>query len=328
LTVSHRTAHTAGADMHWLWEQMESPITDVRSVRRRTNLLVAIHLTLTAAALAVLVLVVWRIRLLVTLTQRSNVETLILAFVVVFVLYLLVTTLSGTRGALVLLGVRLLGRDRAQRWLQRRAERERKETKKAYLNVVVQAPGGGMLELPIEDGYGRLGTLRLDGAEVALVDIPEPIANSPLALAARVLGEVGSLDGTHSPPRVVAWAGIDEELAERYGSQVRAFKRLEGALGATLWPAVRLDGAGVERIAALMREAAPELREDLLLPDIEYSAEFTIPIIPEPLAFMQVKRSQEHADPVATIGCATLVVLSLLAVVAWVIVNPPWVPEK
>jgi uncharacterized membrane protein len=139
LTASRGAAQTAAADMHWLWELMESPITDVRSVRRRTNLLVAVHLTLTAAALAVLVLVVWRIRLLVTLTQRSNVETLILAFVVVFVLYLLITTLPGTRGALVLLGVRLLGRERAQRWLQRRAERERKETKKAYLNVIVQA---------------------------------------------------------------------------------------------------------------------------------------------------------------------------------------------
>jgi hypothetical protein len=121
---------------------------------------------------------------------------------------------------------------------------------------------------------------------------------------------------------------IDEALAERYGSEVRAFRRLEEALGKPLWPSVRLDEAGVARIKEVLRAAAPELREDSLLPDIEYSAEFTLPIIPEPLAFVQVKRSQEHADAVASIGCATVVVLGMLALFAWVVVSPPWVPAK
>jgi hypothetical protein len=36
----------------------------------------------------------------------------------------------------------------------------------------------------------------------------------------------------------------------------------------------------------------------------------------------------EHADAVASMGCATLVALTILAVIAWIIVNPPWVPGK
>ena len=314
--------------VHWLWEAMQSPITDVASVYRRTSWLIGIHLVLSAAATAVLGLLVWRVRLLVTLTQRSNVETLVLAFIAVFVVYLLVSTLPSTMGSLRLLALRLGGVERAQPRLQERARHAPRATKRAYLNVIVRGPDNDTIDVPIEDRWGRIGTLRLDGGEIALVDVPEHLSHSPLTLAVTALRTVGVLDGTDSAPQIVAWGGIDAEGAERYGSGVRAWKRLEQALGAPLWPAVRVDEAGVGRIATLMRDATAALREDVLLPDIEYSAEFTIPIIPEPLALMQVKREQQHADPVATLGCATLVVLSLLAILVWMIIHPPWVPGK
>jgi hypothetical protein len=314
--------------MHWLWDFMEAPVTDVPSLRRRTTLLVAIHLTLAAVASAVLGLVVWRIRLLVTLAQRSNVETLVLAFVVAFALYLLVTTLPSTWGSLLLVVTRARGRERGQRWLQRRGERQRKATRRAYLNVIVEGPEGGTIDLPVEDEYGRVGGIRLDGGEIALVDMPSHIVSSPLALVASCLGRVGRLEGTDVGPLIVAWSDVDRQLAERYGSEVRAFKQLALALGKRLWPTVHLDRDAVEELRAVLRAAAAELREDLLLPDIEYSAEFTIPIIPEPLAFMQVRRTQDHADAVATMGCATLVLSAILAIVGWLIVWPPWVPSK
>jgi hypothetical protein len=314
--------------MRRLWELMETPVTDVASLRRRTNLLVVIHIVLTAAATAVLVVLVQHARLFVTLAQRSNVETLILAFVLCFVLFLLASTFPGLRGSLVLLGVRALHADRGQAWIQRRLERGYKETKRAYLNVIVEGPDGGTIDLPIEDAHGRIGTLRLDGGEVALVGVPRTLVHSPLLLATHLLGEVGTLDGTDSPPRIVAWGGTDEEVAERYGSEVRAFKRLAQALHAPLWPTVRIDAAGIARLREVMRAAAPDLREDVLLPDIEYRAEFTVPIIPEPLAFVQVRREQEHADPVASLGAAALVVLALLGLMVWIVVVPPWVPGK
>src|SRR5207253_5101378 len=139
-----------------LWQRLEAPAEDAKTLHRRTNLLVAIHLVLAITALAVLALVFARIRLLVTLTQRSNVETLVIAFVVVFLVYLLVTTLPATIGALRLLGYRSLGHDRAQRALQHKARNDRKETKRCHLNVVVRGPRGGDVSFPIVDDYGTI----------------------------------------------------------------------------------------------------------------------------------------------------------------------------
>jgi hypothetical protein len=127
----------------------------------------------------------------------------------------------------------------------------------------------------------------------------------------------------------VYWDSIDESTSEAYASQVEAFSHLERALGKdALWPQVRIDREGIEKVEEVLRRAAPSIRENLLLPDIEYSAEFTIPIIPEPFAFMQLSRRMEHADAVASMGCATAVALVFLAAIAWIIVNPPWVPGK
>lgn len=313
--------------MHWFWELLEAPATDVPTLRARNSWLAAIHLVLFAAALAVLALVVWRIRLLVTLTQRSNVETLLIGFIVVFLAYVLLSTLPATRGAATLVALRALGRERAQRWLQRRAERKPKETKRSYLDVVVRGPGGRPIEIPIEDGFGRIGTVRLELAEIAFLDTPAELHSSVARIVARTLGDVG--EGSGREPKIVFWDGMEDEAAAIYASQVKAFDVLRRAMGRDeLWPEVRVDDDGVERLRAVVREATPLFREDILLPDIEYSAEFSLPVVPEPLAFVQLRRKTQHADPVASMGCVTIVALTFLAGVAWVIVNPPRVPGK
>ena len=316
--------------MSQLWELIESPAVDASSLRRRTNFLIAIHLVLASAALAVLGLVIWRIRVLITLAQRSNVETLVIAFVVVFLTYLLVTTFPATIGAVRILGYRALGRDREQRALQRKARRDRKETKRSQLNVAVRGPRDGDVEVPIEDRYGKICDLRLHLTEVIFVEAPEELTHSVVQLIVKTLGDVGQLAGTDHPPKVIYWDSLEESQSEAYASQVSAFDRLERSLDAKapLWPVVRLDKDGVDTLQAMLRDAAPLIRENLLLPDIEYSADFNIPIIPEPFAFMQLTRRAEHADAVASMGCATMVAVGFLAAIAWVIVNPPWVPGK
>jgi hypothetical protein len=315
--------------VHGLWQLLEAPVTDARSLRRRTNWLVAIHLVLTAAGLAVLTLIAWRVRHFVTLSQRSNVETLLLAFVIAFVGYLLVSTARAAWGAIVLVALRLAGTRRAQPWLQRRAARASRETKRAYLNVRVLGPDPGPIELPIEDDLGRLGHFRLHDAEITLVEVPANLSHSIANLGVRVLAEDGELVGTDHEPRIVAWGVIDEEGSERYAATVHAFARLEAALGqGPLWPAVRLGPQGIGALARTLREATPTLREDVLLPDVEYSAQFSVPIVPEPLAFVQVSRRTEHADPVASLGAATLMVLLFLGIATWLILAPPWVPGR
>jgi hypothetical protein len=265
---------------------------------------------------------------LVTLAQRSNVETLLIAFVAVLALYLLVTTAPSTAGSAAILVLRGLGHERGQRLMQRRIDRTEREDKRAYLNVIVKAPGGGTLDLPIEDEFGRIGELRLDGGEVGLIGVPGTLSISPVRLAVTLLDEQGDLDGTDCPPKIVFWASVGEGPSEAYGSQVRAFKRLEAALGKPLWPAVSIGEEEVERLRQMLRQAAPHLREDCLLPDIEYETEFTIPIIPEPLALVQLRRSQQHSDAVASMGCATLVMLAILATLCGLLLWPPWVPGK
>ncbi|HKY51131.1 MAG TPA: hypothetical protein VJP45_07730 [Candidatus Limnocylindria bacterium] len=306
---------------------MEAPATDPPSLRRRTNWLIAIHLVLATSAFAVLVLVAWRIRLLLTLTQRSNVETLVIAFVVIFLGYLLVTTAPATIGALRILAYRAMGTERGQRALQRKVRSDRKETKRSHMNVAVRGPGDRDVEVPIQDRFGKICALKLHLTEVVFEEAPEELTHSVLQLVVDQLGKVGKLEGTEHQPKVIYWDSLDEGAAEAYASQVGAFDRLEKVLGKeTLWPAVRIDKKGVESIQDMLKEAAPTIRENLLLPDIEYSAEFAIPIIPEPFAFMQLRRKMEHADAVASMGCATIVAVVFLTAIAWVLINPPWVP--
>jgi hypothetical protein len=308
---------------------MEAPARDPASLRRRTNWLIAIHLVLATAAVVVLALVIWRIRILMTLAQRSNVETLVIAFVVIFLAYLLVTTAPATIGALRIIVYRAMGTERAQRALQRKARKDRKETKRSHMNVAVRGPGARDVEIPIQDRFGKICTLKLHLTEVVFEDAPEELTHSVLQLVVQKLADVGTLEGTDHEPEVIYWDSIDEGQAEAYASQVGAFDRLEKVLGKdTLWPAVRIDKAGVDAIEAMLTEAAPSIRENLLLPDIEYSAEFAIPIIPEPFAFMQLRRRMEHADAVASMGCATIVALVFLVAISWILVNPPWVPGK
>lgn len=315
--------------MSGIWQLMESPAIDPASLRRRTNWLIVIHLVLATAAAIVLVLVVWRVRMLITLAQRSNVETLVIGFVVVFLVYLLFTTAGATIGGIRILAYRAMGAERAQPALQRKARRDRTETKRSHMNVVVRGPGGRDVEIPIEDRFGRICTLKLHLAEVAFEDAPAELTHSVLQLVVYKLAQVGTVEGTDHEPKVIYWDSLDEGQAEAYAAQVGAFDRLEKALGKdALWPGVRIDTDGVEQIRKMLEDAAPCIRENLLLPDIEYSADFTIPVVPEPFAFMQLRRRMDHADAVASMGCATIVVLIFLVAISWILVNPPWVPGK
>ena len=312
-----------------LWDMMESPVQDVGDLRRRTSLLAVIHVVLTAASIGLLAFLVLRLKLLVTLAQRSNVETLLLLFFAAFVTVLLITTGRSTVGAITLLGLRVLPTDRAQRWIQAHAvEPRREERTLALLNLWVAGPGGA-LELPLEDGVGRLGLLRVHGVELQLEQAPDAIAGPLFELVTAVLSDTAKRDPHGSPLGIVLWANVDRSEAEVYRSQAHAFGRLAQALEkGPLWPTVVVDHEGMARLRAVVDEATPHLREAALMRDIDYAAEFSIPLVPEPLAFVQIHRSESRADPVASLGCATLMVLAALVAVAWVVFFPPWVPGK
>jgi len=317
--------------VHHFWDMLEATVTDVRSLRRRTNMLIAIHLLLAAVAIAVLVLVVWRAAHLVTLTQRTNVETLVLAFVVIFLGFVLVSTFRAVVGSVQLLALRAFARQRGQPDLQRRAAKMTREDKHFYLDVIVRGPPGQpVIELPIADELGEVGHVRIERAEIAFPDAPEQLSHAVVPLILNVLERAGRMNGSTRPPRVVFWDSLNEEAAAAYAAQVSAFSRMREALATEtpIWPELELDARGVEELALVLREATPLIRETLLLPDVEYSAEFRVPVIPEPLAFVQLNRRVEHADAVASMGCITIVTIVALAIVLYVIVLPPWVPSS
>ena len=84
-------------------------------------------------------------------------------------------------------------------------------------------------------------------------------------------------------------------------------------------------------IETLTREAAelcPVLRNETHLPDLEYEAHHQLPIIPEPLAFVSLSRQEQRADPEASMGCALIMMLVMLAILVLFIFFPPWVPGK
>ena len=312
-----------------IWDLMESPVQNVGDLRRRTSILAAIHVVLTSACLALLSLLVLRLKLLVTLSQRSNVETLLILFFAAFGTVLLVTTGPSTVGAITLIGLRFFPAGRRQRWIQvHHVERRREERTLALLNLWVMRPEGA-LELPLEDEFGRLGLLRIRGVELQLADGPATLAGPLFELVTAVLAKVATRDPQGSALSIVLWANVDRSEAEIYQSQAHAFGRLRQALQTeALWPTAVVDDEALERLRAVLREAMPHLREAVLMRDVDYAAEFSIPLVPEPLAFVQIRRSESRADPVASLGCATLMVLAALIAVSWVVLFPPWVPGK
>src|SRR5215216_7877325 len=62
-----------------------------------------IYVVLNVISVAIATTIIWRVQFFVTLTQRSNVETLVLAIIFVLAIYYIFTTFRGFVGALQIL---------------------------------------------------------------------------------------------------------------------------------------------------------------------------------------------------------------------------------
>lgn len=125
----------------------------------------------------------------------------------------------------------------------------------------------------------------------------------------------------------VHWEGVDDESQRAYLGMVGFAQNLRRAFDLEeLWPRVSLDREACGTLAARLREVTPSVRAEAFLPDLEYTAEHKLPIIPEPLGIASLSRSEHRADPVATMGLAAIVVSASVAVIAYILILPPWVP--
>jgi hypothetical protein len=297
-----------------------------KSFARRLRLLGATYVVLFLACCAGEVLLAVKGKLFVTLAQRSNVETLTIAFLMVFYGYLATISAPGAFGATrmaVFALRRRFARDLlAERRRQMEALGERADGPWAALAKVVERADGKPLRFDLVDDSGSHGRIEILGARVVQRDALRGGSADLLAYFVRQMSEVAGEDVP-----IVVWGQIDDDEGEKYLAQVEFARALQRHLKSPpLWPALSLSSEQTEEIARRLRSITPDLLDDALLPDWEYEAEHKLPVIPEPLGLVSLGRSAKRADPVATMGFATLMVLITLAVIVLFAIRPPWVP--
>ena len=124
----------------------EPATADAAEYVRRVHWLAAIYVVLFFASAVGVVLLTWRGKFFVTLAQRSNVETLTIAFFLVFFAYIAALSVRGAVGAVRLaaygaIGL-LRGRDAGEAALARAFARQRtRRAPSAALGFVVEREG-------------------------------------------------------------------------------------------------------------------------------------------------------------------------------------------
>jgi hypothetical protein len=299
----------------------------------KVRVLAAIYVALDLVCAVVIGLVLWRGRHLVTLAQRSNVETLVLAIVLALALFYVVTTVGGLVGAVRMMVLNLpalWSRDLAALEARKhRALADGDEPFSVHFDKALERAGGvEPVRWDIADEVGSLGEIELSQATATVKPRKHGLNNSVLAF---VLGQILQVLARRTPPETLTiafWSNTEEEGASVYRSTVVAFHNLAGRLSSEpLWPTIRLTADDVAKVGAALRRVVPALRNEALLPDLEYEVEYSVPVLPEPLAFLQLRRSERRADPVLTMGYALVIMLLVLVALVLLIAFPPWVPS-
>jgi hypothetical protein len=292
---------------------------------RRVRILAATYAVLFSSSVAGALVLAVHGKLFVTLAQRSNVETLTVLFLLVLYAYLAAISARGAWGA---------ARLALFAWRRRRARDPAAERRRQLgtlgaridgpwgaLAKVLERNDGARMRFELSDEGGYYGALEIEGARVRHVET----ASGSADLIAYCVRQIEEVTGEEIP--IVAWGQLDEDEGEKFLAQVGFARALRRQLGSPpLWPTVALSAEHCDEIARRLQRVTPALLEEALLPDWEYQAEHKLPVIPEPLGFVSLARSAKRADPVATMGFATLMVLLTLAVIVLFILDKPWVP--
>ena len=292
---------------------------------RRVRVLAATYAVLFLTCSAGAAILIVHGKLFVTLAQRSNVETLTILFLLVLYAYLATLSASGALGAarllLFVIRQRFAGDPLALRKRHMASLPGRGEGPWAALARALERTDGERLRFEIAGDAGFLGALEVDGARVRHLET----AGGSADLIAFFVRQVEEVTGEELD--IVIWGQLEDDEGERYLSHVAFARALQRHLGAPpLWPTVSITPEQCAEVARRLARVAPALLEEALLPDWEYQAEHKLPVIPEPLGFVSLGRSAKRADPVATMGFATLVVLLTVAVIVLFVLQRPWVP--
>jgi hypothetical protein len=308
----------------------ETAVSSAASYGRRVWALAILYPSLLGLCLTGDATLLWKGRLFVTLAQRSNVETLTLAFFLVFYGYLAVLSAEGAWGALRLLHANLCfgggARERREaRKARLLAARRRGGTSLVALNRIVAREGEpfGAVSLRVADRFGETGSLEFSGARLSQVELSGDGSNNLFAYAVEQVRALRPGCGID----IVEWQSLDDEETAKFLCFADFARNLERDLGkGSLFPRVTLTGEEVARIEGALAEICPALRNEAFLPDWEFQGEHKLPVIPEPLGIFSLGRREKRVDPLVSMTAALLVVLLSLALLLWMIWRPPWVP--
>jgi hypothetical protein len=302
----------------------------------RVHQLAATYALLFTISLVGIALLVWQAQLLVTLAQRSNVETLTIAFLLIFFTYTAALSAPGAISALRIVRFAILARRNGdfaaveQRKVAALGSR-RGMPATVMLNLALdreQSPCEPF-RLTVADTAGSAGVLAIDGVELTHLKALREGSNSLLAYTVEQIVAVLAERGVSADLDIVEWQKLDDEAARKYAGTVRFARNLERHFGGVeLWPRLTLTEADCHELERRLTAVCPALRNEAFLPDWEYAGEHKIPLIPEPLGLISLSRSEKRVDPTAGIGIATLIVLIMVVVMAVLILAPPWVPGK
>jgi len=298
------------------------------------NLLAVEYVLLFLGTVVGILLLIWQAQLFVTLTQRSNIETLTLAFFLVFFGYMGVLSAPGALGAIRIAWYRL--RARSARGGGRELERRKAEAlgaggsgAAANLNVVLEVEGrpGEAFEIPVADSAGTMGRMHVVGSRIQHLPVHRDGSSELLAYFHTQVAKMVERGGQQQSVEIVAWKKTDSEQTEKYHGMVEFARSLERQLGrGALWPKVVLSDADCQELERRLSEVCPALRDEGFLPNWDYQGEHKLPIIPEPLGLISLSRTEPRVDAVWSMGCAVWVVLAAVAVFVLFVVFPPWVP--
>lgn len=306
----------------------EPGVSDPAHYRRRVTWLAIVHPCLFLCSVVGIVLLIWRGEFFVTLSQRSNVETLTIAFFLVFFAYFSVATASGAIGAARIawyrMRLRVGDRERVEA-ARERALGKRGDGSSAAFDKAIELAGapGKPWELEVRDETGSLGRLRFDGVRVMHVDAFRGGSNT-------LLGYVETMLTKHGGERVsiVHWGSTAEEEQLQYVAIAEGLRALGNKLEVSAWPTVVLDDDARQILEHELGELCDALREEAFLPDWEFEGEHKLPIIPEPLGIISLSRSEKRVDPLSSLTAALVIIAIVVGVICFFLARPPWIPGK
>jgi hypothetical protein len=299
-------------------------VSDPARYRKRVSWLAIVHVTLFTAALVGIALILWHGEFFVTLSQRSNVETLTIAFFLVFFGYFVVITAHGAIGGvrIGLFHLRALSmRDPAHLEAAKVAALgERGPGPSVAFDRAIEVEGhpGAPWEIELRDDHGSMGRLRISGVRVEHLDAFRGGSNSLLGYFESKLAKL-----TGEATSIVQWKSTSEEALLQYVATSDAFR----ALGRSM-PTVVVTADHRRALEDALRALCPALRDEAFLPDWEYEGEHKLPIIPEPLGIISLSRTERRVDPLSSLSATLAVVLLVVGLLCFFLLRSPWVPGR